>query len=251
MFVNRRFSEFFKKCEHVRDVSFLVLHHIEARDPDHAIEQLREHEVSSHFIIDEDGKIYELVAENNIAYHAGVSFWRGIDGLNKSSIGIEFISKDAFKEGFKAQQMQAGVELCRYLMDKHKISAENLVGHSDIGYDKETGLLDRKQDPSHLFDWKYLGQNNIGIYPDIDVKDDEVIFKLGCQDENISQIKQLLSEFGYRISNLNGVFDQEMLLLVRVFNRRFNQSKFQENSDFWYKSSQQILNCLIHEIKQS
>ena len=208
----KKFTEFFEQKNEPRKVDFLVLHHVEANSVEHAIEQFKEHQVSSHFLIDESGKIFELVDENDVAYHAGISFWRGVDGLNKNSIGIEFINSSPLTKKFEMVQMQAGVELCQYLILKYGIAAGNIVGHSDIAYDKETGLLDRKQDPSHLFDWKFLAENGVGIFPKISVENKNL---------ELSEIKKNLKKFGYRVMNLNNDFDEEMRALARIFNRRF------------------------------
>ncbi len=110
---DKKFTQFFTKSKTPRKVDFLVLHHVEANSAAHAILQFEEHQVSAHFLIDEAGEIFCLVDENDIAYHAGVSFWRGFEGLNKNSIGIEFINSAPFKKKFAMQQMQAGVRLCQ------------------------------------------------------------------------------------------------------------------------------------------
>ncbi len=218
---SKKFSEFFERKSEPRNIQSLVLHHIEASSVEHAIEQLCEHQVSSHYLIDEDGKIFELVDENDVAYHAGVSYWRGVEGLNQTSIGIEFINSAPFSKKFEVAQMQAGLELCKYLIAKYQIKAEQVVGHSDIAYNKETGMPDRKQDPSHLFDWQFLTLNGVGIFPDfsLNILDH---FKLGEHDEKIAEAKRNLIKFGYRVINLNDEFDQELQALIAVFKRRFH-----------------------------
>ena len=44
---------------------------------------------SAHIVIGRDGSIIQLVAFNKVAWHAGISTWEGLTGLNKHSIGIE------------------------------------------------------------------------------------------------------------------------------------------------------------------
>ena len=235
----------------MREVNFLILHHVEANNAEHAIEQFIEHQVSPHFLIDESGKIFELVSENNIAYHAGVSSWRGVEKLNNNSIGIEFINSEAFNKEFSDAQLESGIELSKFLIKKYNIDNKNIAGHSDIGYHanshlnvEKRGFLDRKQDPSHYFNWKLFAEKGIGTYPKNYVTDEEdrVIFKIGDKNPEITKIKRKLANFGYKITNFDDNFDLEMKLLVRVFHRRFNQSKFSSNSDLWYLSSQNILN---------
>jgi len=243
MIINRTklFNEFFDVTSGWRQIDFLVLHHVQANSANHAIEQFKHHQVSSHFLVDEKGEIFELVDENNIAYHAGVSFWNGVDGLNKTSIGVEFINSSPFEKKFSEAQLIAGVELTKYLAAKYHIKAQNIVGHSDIAYNRDNQLLDRKQDPSHLFDWKFMAQNGVGIFPQISLVMEENIFELGSKNVQIAEIKRDLKRFGYRVINLNDEFDEEMRALVRVFNRRFLGKEW----DIWCNSSQQILDQLI------
>lgn len=233
---SQRFSEFFDCVLVKRKIKFIILHHIEAKSLKGAISLLKKHQVSSHFIIDENGKIYNLVDENNIAYHAGVSNWQGEEGLNKSSIGIEFFNRDAFGKKFPKKQLKAGVELCLALMKKYKIAAKNVIGHSDIAYDRATNLPNRKQDPSHLFDWKFFAQNGVGVFPEI-VGRNSKVFKIGDKDLAILEIKKSLNKIGYRLVNFNDEFDGEMQALALVFNRKFLGKEI----DFWTKKSQAFL----------
>ncbi len=217
---NKRFSQFFEKKSEPREIKFIVLHHVQANSADEAIRLFKENQVSSHFLIDEEGEIFGLVDEKDIAWHAGVSFWRGVDGLNKNSVGIEFINSAPFEKKFSKQQLESGLKLCHQLIDKYKIEPFNIVGHSDIAYDRATGLLDRKQDPSHLFDWRFFTLNGVGVFPkfSLDILNH---FKLGERDEKIAQAKLNLKIFGYRVINLNDEFDLELQALIEVFKRRF------------------------------
>jgi N-acetylmuramoyl-L-alanine amidase len=237
---SKKFSQFFDESSQVRNIGFIILHHIEADSVNHAVEMLKEHQVSSHFLIDENGDIFELVDENNIAYHAGVSNWQGIEGLNKCSIGIEFINSKAFEKNFQEAQMKAGLELCKYLMNKYNIKRENVIGHSDIAYDKTTNLHNRKQDPSHLFDWKFLAENGVGVFPQ-STKSHVKIFSFGDKDQKIKSIKAKLAKIGYRVINQNEDFDEEMQSLSIVFNRKFLGKEI----DFWCEKSDDVLNQLI------
>jgi N-acetylmuramoyl-L-alanine amidase len=185
---SKKFSQFFSAQKTPRNIDFLVLHHVQANSANHAIEQFFAHEVSCHFLIDESGKIFELVSENDIAFHAGVSFWKGAEALNQSSIGIEFINSAPFDKKFESEQLLAGVQLCKYLIAKYDLE---VVGHSDIAYNKETGFLNRKQDPSHLFDWKFFAENGVGFFPKI-TTNNEKFFGFGDKNHKIFQIKNSL-----------------------------------------------------------
>lgn len=101
--------------------------------------------VSAHYLIDREGKIYRLVADNNIAYHAGVSKMPdGRKDVNYFSIGIEIMNKEDTQ--FTKAQYEAVNNLVASLKKKYTI--KSVVGHGDIA-------PDRKTDPWN-FDWKKL-----------------------------------------------------------------------------------------------
>lgn len=241
---SKKFSEFFTKSPENRKINFLVLHHVAADSIDHAIDLFKQSKVSSHYLIDENGEIFQLVDENDIAYHAGYSFWSGVEGLNSCSIGIEFLNKSPFKKKFKKAQMLAAVDLCRNIIKKYQILPKNIVGHSDIAYNPANGLLDRKQDPSELFDWKLLAQNSIGIFPEIPFSflKNKILYKLGNKDSEIKFLKEKLAKFGYKVTNFNDEFDIEMQMLTKVFNRRFIGAA---DDSLWRLSSNMALTALI------
>lgn len=76
-------------------IKVLVIHYT-ADDFDVSLATLTDNQVSSHYLIPEKpplhgGKprIWQLVPEEELAWHAGVSFWRGSTRINDTSIGIE------------------------------------------------------------------------------------------------------------------------------------------------------------------
>lgn len=58
--------------------------------------------VSAHFVVERDGAVTQMVETNRVAYHAGVSKWKGQTGLNSSSIGIEIVNPGKLDENGKA-----------------------------------------------------------------------------------------------------------------------------------------------------
>ena len=76
-------------------VDVLVLHYTELplqESLDILRDDAREHRVSSHYVLAEDGVAYRLVPEDRVAWHAGRSHWRGREALNTTSIGIEIVN---------------------------------------------------------------------------------------------------------------------------------------------------------------
>lgn len=140
----------------------LVLHYTGMRTGAEAIARLRDPaaRVSSHYVVEEDGTIFRLVPEVRRAWHAGVSHWRGAEGLNGRSIGIEIVNPghEWGYRPFPALQMAAVCDLCLAVIARHPIPAINVVAHSDVA-------PDRKQDPGEFLDWEGLAANGVGLWP--------------------------------------------------------------------------------------
>jgi len=227
------FKEHFKPYRGKRKVDFLVLHHVGSSELNNigaSIDVFKKYGVSAHYIVSQEGVIYQLVDEKNVAWHAGRSYWRGEDGLNTNSVGIEFHSPDPFKVGFTKEQVKAGTALCNEIIKRHKIKPENIVGHSDVGYDEKTGRLDRKQDPSHLFDWKSFAKAGVGVFPNVrkSKKDGEIVCKLGDKGRAVKDIQEKLKKIGYKIT-VDSDYGRGTESVIRVFKRRFEPTKFNEN----------------------
>jgi len=70
---------------------YLIMHYTAGSSSDSALTQMtdRSKQVSAHLLIGRDGSLAQLVPFNRVAWHAGVSSWQGLRGLNQHSIGIE------------------------------------------------------------------------------------------------------------------------------------------------------------------
>lgn len=114
-------------------------------DVDGLIKEYKSYGVSPHYLIDRAGKIYRLVEEKNIAYHAGTSQTPdGRSGVNAFSIGIEMMNIQ--KGNFTTSQYVSIDRLVGYLKGKYKI--KYVLGHDQIA-------PGRKDDPWN-FDWNKL-----------------------------------------------------------------------------------------------
>lgn len=162
-------------------VDMLVLHYTGMMDAASALERLTDPaaEVSAHYIVDEDGAVRRLVAEDRCAWHAGVASWRGNTDINDRSIGIELINPghEFGYQPFPEEQMATLVALAGDILSRHPIPARNVVGHSDVA-------PARKADPGELFDWQRLASAGIGSWPA------EV-------DAAATQLPDMLSRYGY------------------------------------------------------
>ncbi|PLK27006.1 N-acetylmuramoyl-L-alanine amidase [Novosphingobium sp. TH158] len=141
-------------------VSMVVLHYTGMQSADEALERLCSEEagVSAHYLIDEDGTVTQMVAEENRAWHAGKSFWRGITDVNSASVGIELVNPghEFGYRDFPNAQIEALLPLLADIKRRHGISRSNVVGHSDIA-------PTRKEDPGELFPWERLARYKLAL----------------------------------------------------------------------------------------
>jgi N-acetylmuramoyl-L-alanine amidase len=146
--------------ERDQPVSIVVLHYTGMTDGASAIARLCDPEsgVSSHYVVEEDGRTFRLVPEDKRAWHAGKSCWRGIFGVNAVSIGIEIVNPGhAFGyRPYPAEQMASVVRLLAGIKQRHTIPLANVVGHSDVA-------PTRKQDPGEYFDWPLLARHRLAV----------------------------------------------------------------------------------------
>jgi len=172
--------------------------------------------VSSHFVIGQNGKIYRLVQDNQIAWHAGKSCWGKYKNLNKHSIGIELVNKghQFGYTNFKKKQLSSLIKICKILIKKYKIKKRNVVGHSDIA-------PLRKVDPGEKFPWKQLAYNNIGTWyscePSLLRKYRNI--KILKKRDKIKFIKNL-NKIGYCVSNKKKPF---LTKILKAFQRHYRQ----------------------------
>ncbi len=104
--------------------------------------------VSAHALIRRDGSVVQYVPFGERAWHAGKSEYGGRTACNDFSIGIELEGTDDVPYEH-SQYIQLGA-LIRALLEAYpSLSAERVVGHSDVA-------PGRKTDPGPVFDWARL-----------------------------------------------------------------------------------------------
>ncbi|WP_438862651.1 peptidoglycan recognition protein family protein [Neptunicella sp.] len=104
--------------------------------------------VSSQFVIDRDGTIYQLMPETTMARH--------VIGLNYTAIGIENIA-DGNSLPMTDAQLEANTKLIKYLAKKYPI--DYVFGHSEyqrfkgtpLWKEKDDNYLTEKDDPDAAF----------------------------------------------------------------------------------------------------
>ncbi|MBD3765375.1 MAG: N-acetylmuramoyl-L-alanine amidase [Rhodobacterales bacterium] len=113
-------------------------------------------EVSAHWLVGNDGRLWQLVDESARAWHAGAGEWGGCTDVNSASIGIELDNPGDCP--FAAPQMAALRGLLRGVMARWSIPPQGVIGHSDLA-------PLRKQDPGPRFDWRALAAEGLSVWP--------------------------------------------------------------------------------------
>ena len=215
---------FDEKKRYSKNIRFLIFHYTGMRKESEAIGRLTDFKskVSSHYLIKNNGEIVTLVPELYISWHAGVSYWKNFQSLNKNSIGIE-ISNPGHNfnyKNFSKKQIKSILLLSKYLIKKFKIKRQNILGHSDIA-------PNRKKDPGEKFPWEYLFKNKIGLWHNLDkrILSNKNILKIGYSEKNFKNsklkrvqcVKILIKAFQRRFRQdlINGIADKECLIISK------------------------------------
>lgn len=113
-------------------------------------------EVSAHYLIARDGRLFQLVDEDARAWHAGAGCWGAVGDVNSRSIGIELDNSGA--EPFAAPLMAALEALLADVLARRAIPPERVIAHSDMA-------PGRKSDPGRRFDWRRLALAGLSVWP--------------------------------------------------------------------------------------
>ncbi len=193
--------------------------------------------VSAHYLIPESAdasypshsalKVYQLVPEQQRAWHAGDSQWEDRIGLNDQSIGIELVNQSWCEK--QSNQLQQIAELCiaadfdpvqlqlllvllkDILQRNRDISPTRVLGHSDV-------VPLRKQDPGSRFPWQWLAANGVGAW-----YDNGVMLKYWKNINKLPEIKtvqQALRHYGYGVT-ITGQHDAQSRAYLLAFQRHF------------------------------
>lgn len=242
-------------------IRFIVLHYT-AENEAASLEILTKGNVSAHYLVPlaNDHTIYQLVAENERAWHAGAGGFDGRQILNDTSIGIEIVNLGIAPEfrgqnakmaleanngyhpphhyvDFTELQIQKVAHLVQDIAARYEIEPTNIIGHSDMA-------PSRKIDPGAKFPWEQLyRQYGVGAW--YDESDKQQFMADGSfKSASIPEIKQLFSDYGYQINDseewdkpsrdviyafqlhfrpqkINGVMDLETYAILKALNKKY------------------------------
>ena len=231
------------KKRSIKQIKFIIFHYTGMKKESEAISRLTDiqSEVSSHYLIKNNGEIITMVPEAYIAWHAGKSSWGSYKSLNKNSIGIEITNPghEFNYKKFTKKQITSLLILSKFLIKKYKINLKNILGHSDVA-------PERKKDPGEKFPWQYLSQNKVGLWYLIKkhelIKNRQIkttkidkdlfinnLFKIGYQKkpprtlDRHKYLSYIIKAFQrrYRQDLINGKIDQECLIISQNLIKKY------------------------------
>ena len=199
-----------------RATDILLLHYTGMTSTAVALDRLCDPvaKVSSHYVIDESGRITELVPEARRAWHAGMSSWEGETDINSRSIGIEIanVGHDLGYPDFPDAQIDAVIALSGDIIHRHRIRADRVLAHSDIA-------PERKVDPGEKFPWERLYRAGIGLWVAPKPPSAPALGP-GDRGDAVSDLQNALRRYGYGIE-ATGIYDEATAAVVTAFQRHF------------------------------
>ncbi len=201
-------------------IDILLLHYTGMTTTAAAMERLCDPvaKVSSHYVVDEGGRITALVPEAQRAWHAGLSSWQGKTDINSRSIGIEIgnVGHDLGYPDFPDAQIDTVIALCRDIIHRHSIRADRVLAHSDVA-------PDRKVDPGEKFPWERLHRAGIGLWL-APAPPSTPALGPGDRGDAVRDLQDALRRYGYGIEP-TGLYDQATVAVVTAFQRHFRPAR--------------------------
>lgn len=200
-------------------VSALVLHYTGMPTAEGALELLCSPiaEVSAHYVVEEDGRVLQLVPEERRAWHAGQSYWAGETDLNSASIGIEIVHPGHIDpRPYPAAQIDAVIALSRDICARRGLAPERVLAHSDIA-------PRRKADPGEFFPWDALAAAGVGRCVPTRPAGGETLDR-NMRGEAVSRLQNQLSAFGYKLIE-TGIYDEDTATAVAAFQRHYRTER--------------------------
>jgi N-acetyl-anhydromuramyl-L-alanine amidase AmpD len=95
--------------------------------------------VSCHLLVSRTGRVTRLVGDQQRAWHAGVSWWRGTSDVNSITLGVEIANRNDGEPYTDAQYRRVAEIVAHYC--RQGLSLEDVIGHEAIADDRRTDPL--------------------------------------------------------------------------------------------------------------
>ena len=197
----------------------LILHYTGMPTGEAALARLRDPaaEVSAHYMVEVDGRVFTLVPEERRAWHAGKSFWRGATDINSLSIGVEIVNPghEFGYTPFPDAQVAAVIDLVSDIRGRWTIPNERILAHSDVA-------PGRKEDPGELFPWKRLAEAGHGLWVEPAAAPGDPL-RQGDEGTGVFALQAGLTRLGYDCAP-SGKYDAWTATVVQAFQRHWRES---------------------------
>ena len=223
-------------------IKVVIIHYTALKNTEEAILYLcnKKKKVSSHYLISQNGKIYNLVDDQFRAWHAGEAFWQGVTDINSISIGIELdYNPNGKNNKFSTNMIYSLKKLLSSIKNKYKISKKNILAHSDIA-------PFRKKDPGKYFPWKLFEKEKIiSNFQNIS-KNEAKIIEGWFIKYNIKSKKRIII---FALS-LIGYDTRQVYKNLKLYNRLITAYKSRYVSKFTYVNQETVyINIIKHLFK--
>ncbi|MEM0898356.1 MAG: N-acetylmuramoyl-L-alanine amidase [Pseudomonadota bacterium] len=214
-------SENFGERRGSRGIELLILHYTGMSTGEDAENWLCDpaSEVSSHYVVHENGQVVQLVREAHRAWHAGKASWKGVEDINSVSVGIEIVNSghEGGLPAYSRRQIEAVCDLSKEICGRHSIKPEAVLGHSDVA-------PGRKVDPGEHFPWDILFENGVGHFVPASQTEGGRFFQEGDAGQPVEALQSMLSLYGYKLP-ISGQFCAQTRIVVEAFQRHFRSKR--------------------------
>ena len=212
-------------------VLFVVLH-FTSEPFDASLRILTRQAVSAHYLLSDETPpvVYQLVPEQQRAWHAGDSTWGQHSQLNASSIGVEIVnpgevvqaSGDRVFAPYPAAQIDLLIPLLQGIVLRHQIQPDRVLGHSDIA-------PQRKHDPGPAFPWARLAAAGLLRWPD-PAQVAALLPGYATAPPRVAWLQQALARIGYSVP-LHGQLDPPTRRVIAAFQMKYRPARFDGQPD--------------------
>jgi N-acetylmuramoyl-L-alanine amidase len=222
-------------------IDILLLHYTGMQTADEALARLsdREARVSCHYFVDEDGRVTQMVAETQRAWHGGLGSWKGAVDINSRSIGIEIVNPghEFGYRDFPDAQIDAVIALCRDINKRRHIPRERVLAHSDVA-------PMRKKDPGEKFPWGKLAAAGVGFWVDPAPIAEGRTLSANDRGPPVEELQKQLVRFGYGLE-ITRLYDDATRSVVTAFQRHYRPERVDGLAD------PSTLDTLLHLLRAS
>jgi hypothetical protein len=93
-------------------------------------------QVSCHLLVSRSGEVTRLVGDQQRAWHAGLSTWRGTSDVNSITLGVEIANRNDGEPYPDAQYVRVAEVVAHYC--RQGLTLDDVVGHADIAPGRRT-----------------------------------------------------------------------------------------------------------------